>query len=125
MIGWASVGLAPMTKSVWTFLISPMELVIAPEPKADGQARHGRRMAGRGALVDVVRLAGRAGHLLHEVVFLVRAAAGTKEGDALGAVLVADFRQPAAGERQGLFPRRLAKGRRFRGPAAVVSRSGE
>ncbi len=33
MIGWASVGFAPMRKSVWTFLISPIELVIAPEPK--------------------------------------------------------------------------------------------
>ena len=33
-IGWASVGFAPMTKSVSTFLISPIEFVIAPEPKA-------------------------------------------------------------------------------------------
>ena len=33
-IGCASVGFAPMRNSVWTFLISPMELVMAPEPKA-------------------------------------------------------------------------------------------
>src|SRR4030067_109992 len=33
--GWASVGLAPIRNIVWTFLISLMELVIAPEPKAE------------------------------------------------------------------------------------------
>ena len=32
--GWASEGLAPMTKSIVLSAISPMEFVMAPEPKA-------------------------------------------------------------------------------------------
>ena len=90
-----------------------MELVIAPEPKAAARPGHSRRVAGRGALVDVVRLAGRPRHLLDEVVLLVRAAAGAEDSDAVRAVLVADFRQPLSGERQGLCPRRLAEGAVF------------
>ena len=72
------------------------------------QSGDGRRVAGGGALVDIVGSSRGARQLLHEVVFLVRAARGTQERQAFRTVPVAGGDQCPSRLFDGLLPGCLA-----------------
>ena len=68
------------------------------------QPGNGGRVAGGGALIDIVGLARRTGDLLHQEILFIGAAAGAEKGEAFRSVLVANLRQAFAGVAQGLLP---------------------
>jgi hypothetical protein len=67
-------------------------------------------MADAGAAVDVVRAHHMADELLHEVVFLIRAAGGRDAGDRIATVLVFDAREVGDDVVVSLVPGRFLEG---------------
>src|SRR3954463_14082581 len=87
-----------------------------------------RRVAQARAVVDVVRAEARADELLEEIRLLVGALRRAEAGDGPGPVLFVDGLQPAGGDVERLFPRRLAEVRQdlvvVDEPAGLLARVG-
>ena len=74
--------------------------------KCHRQTGDGGAVSETGAVVDVVRAEGRAGHLLQEVVLLVRALGRDQDADGIGPVLRLHLLEALPPPRPGPRPRR-------------------
>jgi hypothetical protein len=124
--GWASVGLAPMTRITSACSTEAKSWVPAEVPKVWLQAVAGGGVADPGAGVDVVVAEGGPDHLLDDVDLLVGAPRGRDAADRADAVLGLD-RAEAVGP-CGRWPRprrRRARGRRStRAPSGAADGRG-
>ncbi len=84
---------------------------VGHRPRADPfqQRRHRRRMAQPRAMVDVIAAEAGPHQLLEQIGLLVAALGRAEAGQRPLAVGIANAREAAAGQRQRLFPRRLAE----------------
>ncbi len=109
MTGWFSVVFEPMTKMQSAFLDLCNGVRHGAASKGHRQTGDGGAVSETGAVVDVVRSQGGAGHLLEEVVLLVRALGRGQDADCIRSMFLLHLLQAFCHRFQSFIPRGLPK----------------